>query len=61
VYYTEEIPVDLNGNRYSNTPTRVYQLFDSDSNLVRVPKKNLEKTLPNLANYHTIDSLFELH
>lgn len=59
IYYTEELPVSSQGDRLSSTPTKIYQLFDSNGNAQKLTQEQLA-TL-DITNLHTIDSLYELH
>lgn len=55
IYYTEEQEVDSNGYLIEGTQSRVYHYFDNNSNHITSP------TLLKNTQYHTIDSLYELH
>lgn len=59
-YYTEETQVNILGNPInSNNHIKVYHFFDANSNHIRVQEEMLPTT--DVSQYHSINSLFELH
>ena len=62
-YYTEEQLVDFKGISFDEGIRKIFHLFDSNSNHIKVSKSQLDQLIKSgeIEKYHTIQSLYELH